>query len=155
VFDVLLIDTGAGISSNVMYFNFAAMEKLVIVTNEPASLTDAYALIKVLTNKYQQKKFAVLVNAAKNAEEAGRVYRHLSKVVDKFLGSPSIDYLGWVPYDEHIRKAVLQQQTVLQLYPKAQASKSFLKAAKQLIANSNQSDFEGDIKFFWQKLLNC
>ncbi len=69
-FDIILIDTSAGISSNVMYFNFAAMERLVVLTNEPTSLTDAYALIKVLTSKYNQKRFKVLINLVQDASEA-------------------------------------------------------------------------------------
>ncbi|RLB15043.1 MAG: flagellar synthesis regulator FleN [Deltaproteobacteria bacterium] len=153
-FDVLLIDTGAGISSNVMYFNFAAMEKVVVVTNEPASLTDAYALIKVLTTKYQQKTFKILINQARNAEEADRIFRQLSQVVDKFLGSPSIDYLGWIPHDKHIPQAVRQQQAVLAVYPDAAASKSFLSVAESLLTSVNHLDFEGDIKFFWKKLVD-
>jgi flagellar biosynthesis protein FlhG len=154
-FDVLLIDTGAGISSNVMYFNFAAMEKVVIVTDDPASLTDAYALIKVLTTKYQQRKFKILVNSSRNGEDANRIYRNLSLVVDKFLGSPSIDYLGFIPYDEHIQKAVRKQKTVLQIYPNTSASRSFIAIANALMSKNDHLDFEGDIKFFWQKLLNC
>lgn len=154
IFDVLLIDTGAGISSNVMYFNFAAMEKVVVVTNEPTSLTDAYALIKILNHKYQQKKFRILVNSARNSEEADRIYRHLSLVVDKFLGSPSLDYLGWIPYDKLVPAAVRQQKIVLQKYPETPASKSFVKLADRLISSENGSAFEGDIKFFWQRLLN-
>jgi flagellar biosynthesis protein FlhG len=153
-FDVLLIDTGAGISANVMYFNFAAMEKVVVVTNEPASLTDAYALIKVLTKKYQQKTFKILINQAKNEQEAGRIFRQLSQVVDKFLGSPSIDYLGWIPYDQHIPQAVRQQEAVLALYPDTAASRSFVKVAESLLASVNRLDFEGDIKFFWKKLVD-
>ncbi len=153
-FDVLLIDTGAGISSNVMYFNFAAMEKVVVVTNEPASLTDAYALIKVLTTKYQQKTFKILINQARNAEEADRIFRQLSQVVDKFLGSPSIDYLGWIPHDKHIPQAVRQQQAVLAVYPDAAASKSFLSVAESLLTSVNHLDFEGDVKFFWKKLVD-
>jgi len=153
-FDVLLIDTGAGISANVMYFNFAAMEKVVVVTNEPASLTDAYALIKVLTTKYQQKTFKILVNQARNAAEADRIFRQLSQVVDKFLGSPSIDYLGWIPYDEHIPQAVRQQQAVLAVYPDTAASRSFLQVAEGLLTSVNRLDFEGDIKFFWRKLVD-
>jgi flagellar biosynthesis protein FlhG len=153
-FDVLLIDTGAGISANVMYFNFAAMEKVVVVTNEPASLTDAYALIKVLTNKYKQKRFQILVNAAHDVEEADRIYRHLTMVVDKFLGAPSLDYLGFIPFDPHIHRAVRRQQTVLELYPHTRASKSFMEVAERLLSYENQLVFEGDIKFFWQRLLN-
>ncbi len=154
-FDVLLIDTGAGISSNVMYFNLAAMERLVVVTNEPTSLTDAYALIKVLTNKYQQKRFMVLVNSVRNSTEAERIYKQLSVVVDKYLGSPSLDYLGWIPYDEQVPMAVRQQQMVLQRYPDTPASKSFVELAQKLMAAENARAFEGDIKFFWRKLLNC
>ena len=153
-FDILLIDTGAGISSNVMYFNSAAMEKIVVVTNEPTSLTDAYALIKILTNKYHQKRFKILVNAARSRNEAERIYRHLSLVVDRFLGSPSLDYLGWIPYDKQIPMAVRQQQMVLQRYPNTPASRSFMDLAERLMSNDEGPVFEGDIKFFWRRLLN-
>ena len=153
-YDILLIDTGAGISSNVMYFNAAAMEKMVVVTNEPTSLTDAYALIKVLTNKYHQKRFKILVNAARNGHEAERIYRHLSLVVDRFLGSPSLDYLGWIPYDRQIPIAVRQQQMVLQRYPNTPASRSFMDLAERLMSHDEGPVFEGDIKFFWRRLLN-
>jgi flagellar biosynthesis protein FlhG len=154
MFDVLLIDTGAGISSNVMYFNFAAMEKVVIVTNEPTSLTDAYALIKVLTSKYQQKRFKVLVNAALDAMEAERIFRHLSLVVDQFLRSTSLDFLGYIPYDKRIPAAIRKQQTVLRLYPDTPASVHITALAKKLMSSGDDSVFEGDIKFFWQRLLN-
>ncbi|MFC1822948.1 MinD/ParA family protein [Thermodesulfobacteriota bacterium] len=154
MFDVLLIDTGAGISSNVMYFNFAAMEKVVVITNEPTSLTDAYALIKILTSKYRQKRFKILINATRSAAEADRIYRHLTLVVDQFLGSPSLDYLGWIPYDEKIPKAIRKQRTVLQLYPDTPASKSFMKLAEKLLSNAENDVLEGDIRFFWRKLFH-
>lgn len=153
-FDVLLIDTAAGISSNVMYFNFAAMEKVVVVTNEPTSLTDAYALIKVLSHKYHQKRFRVLVNAARSEAEANRIYRNLGLVVDQFLGSPSLDYLGWIPYDRMVSSAIRQQQAVLQLYPDTPASKGFVEVARKLMANGEDTSFEGDIRFLWRRLLN-
>jgi flagellar biosynthesis protein FlhG len=152
-FDVLLIDTGAGISSNVMYFNYAAMEKVVLVTNEPTSLTDAYALIKVLTSRYKQKRFKVLVNSAKTAAEAERIYRHLSLVVDQFLGSPSLDYLGWIPFDKQMSAAVRKQRTVLECFPEASASGRLLEVAKTLMASEVEPVLEGDIRFFWQRFL--
>jgi len=152
-FDVLLIDTGAGISSNVMYFNFAAMEKIVIVTNEPASLTDAYALIKVLSKKYHQKKFRILINLATSKQEAEQIYRHLCLVVDRFLGSLSLDYLGWIPYDENVPKAVRRQQAVLDLFPLSKASKKFMEVAERLISFRDHCEFDGDVKFFWHRLL--
>ena len=153
-FDVILIDTGAGISSNVMYFNFAAMERLVIVTNEPTSLTDAYALIKVLANKYHQKRFKVLVNSARSSSEADRIFRSLSIVADRYLGSLSLDYLGWIPYDKLIPKAIRNQKTVLKMHPDTPASKSFIALAKKILSNEEEAVFEGDIKFFWHRLLN-
>ena len=153
-FDVILIDTGAGISSNVMYFNFAAMERLVIVTNEPTSLTDAYALIKVLANKYHQKRFKVLINSARSSSEADRIFRSLSIVADRYLGSLSLDYLGWIPYDKLIPKAIRNQKTVLKMHPNTPASKSFIALAKKILANDEEAVFEGDIKFFWHRLLN-
>lgn len=152
-FDILFIDTAAGISANVMYFNFAAMEKVVVITNEPASLTDAYALIKVLANKYHQKKFRILINSARDGKEANQIYKHLCMVVDKFLGSLSLDYLGWIPYDENVPKAVRRQQAVLDLYPLSRASKSFMEVAQRLIASKEHLDFQGDLRFFWQRLL--
>ncbi len=154
MFDVFLIDTGAGISSNVMYFNFAAMEKVVIVTNEPTSLTDAYALIKVLTNKYHQKRFKVLVNAVRNASEADKIFRNLTLVADKYLGSPSLDYLGWIPYDRMIPAAIRKQKIFLQTNPETPAGKSIISLAKTLMSDKHQSNFEGDVKFFWQRLLD-
>lgn len=154
-FDVLLIDTGAGISSNVMYFNYASMEKIVIVTNEPTSLTDAYALIKVLTKKYQQKRFKILVNSARNKGEADQIYRHLSLVADKFLDTPSLDYLGWIPYDEQVPMSIRRQQMILEAYPESPASKSLFSIAEKLSSKIDSADFEGDIKFFWRKLLEC
>jgi len=152
-FDVLLIDTGAGISSNVMYFNFAATEKIVLVTNEPTSLTDAYAVIKVLTSRYKQKRFKVLVNAARNAGEASRIYKHLSLVVDQFLGSPSLDYLGWIPYEKQMPAAIRKQKTLLEHSPETEASRHILKLAKTLMSSEDGALPEGDIRFFWQKFL--
>lgn len=151
-YDVLLIDTAAGISSNVMYFNFAAMEKVVVVTNEPTSLTDAYALIKVLIHKYHQKRFKVLVNSARSASEADRIYRNLGLVADQFLGSPSLDYLGWIPYDKMVPAAIRRQQMVLEIYPDTPASRSFPGLAEKLMCKEAPC-FIGDIRFFWRRLL--
>ncbi|MBW2609908.1 MAG: MinD/ParA family protein [Deltaproteobacteria bacterium] len=153
LFDVILIDTGAGISSNVMYFNFAAMERVVVVTNEPTSLTDSYALIKVLSNKYQQKRFKVLVNSVRSAVEAERIFRTLSTVADKYLNSPSLDYIGWIPYDKKIPKAIRKQKTVLDIHPDTPASKSFMTLANRMLSSNKDEIFDGDIKFFWRRLI--
>ncbi len=151
--DVLLIDTGAGISSNVLYFNLAAQESIVIVTPEPTSITDAYALIKVLSNRFKKRQFMILVNLAGNDGEAREVFRKISRVADRFLDHVSTDYLGFVPYDEKLPLAVKRQRAVLELYPKSPSSRSFKELAGRLMEKPAQSKGDGQIQFFWKQLL--
>ena len=153
--DVLLIDTAAGISSNVLYFNMAAEESIVIVTPEPPSITDAYALIKVLVKKYRKEHFTILINAVQNGEEAKEVYKKISKVVDRFLGSLSIDYLGFIPSDEKIPLAVKSQRPVLEIFPQAASSRHFMEVAKKLIEKPLSRESNGSMQFFWKHLFQC
>jgi len=153
--DILLIDTGAGISSNVLYFNMAAEESIVVMTPEPTSITDAYALIKVLSKKYRKEKFALLINSAQNGREAKEAFRKISMAVDRFLGSTSLDYLGFVPFDEKLPLAVKQQRPVLELYPQALSSRSFMEVAKVLVEKPVPLTAHGQIQFFWQHLFQC
>jgi flagellar biosynthesis protein FlhG len=131
--DIMLIDTAAGISQNVLFFNIVASEMIVIASPEPTSIVDAYALIKVLHTKHGEKKFRLLVNQAKDDKEGLEVYRNVSVVAEKFLNI-SIDYMGFIPYDENLRKAVRQQKPVIELFPKSKASKSFVEMAKVIDA---------------------
>jgi len=153
--DILLIDTCAGISSNVMYFNTAAQDSIVVVTPEPTSITDAYALIKVLSTKFKKKHFMALVNFVPNAQEAEEVYRRISLVAERFLESISIEYLGFIPRDEKIPLAVRHQRPVLELYPRAPSSKRFIELAKALSERPLQDQNHGHIQFFLKKLLQC
>jgi len=153
--DVLLIDTGAGISSNVLYFNVAAQESIVIATPEPTSMTDAYALIKVLSTKFNKKDFMMLINLVADVQEAKEVFKKISRVADRFLESLSIDYLGFIPFDEKLPYAVKHQRTVLEIYPKAPSSKSFSELAKVLWERPLRHKDHGSIQFFWKSLLQC
>ncbi len=150
--DVLLIDTGAGISSNVQYFNTAAQESVVIVTPEPTSLTDAYALIKVLSTRHRKKEFSILVNLASGKEEALGVFRKLSRAADHFLSSLSLDYLGFIPYDNKLPQAVIRQKAVLDVFPEAVSSKHFTDLAVALLSRPPKAD-TGVIQFFWSSLI--
>lgn len=152
--DVVLIDTGAGISRNVLFFNIAALERIVVANNEPTSITDAYALIKVLATKHGEYHYHLLVNGLSQPREGDRVYRTLLKVTERFLGSGvSLGYLGVIPYDEAIPRAVLKQQPVLSLYPQAKVSRSFTQLAKRLWNSSPPPEAGGNIKFFWRRLM--
>ncbi|MFZ5450955.1 MAG: MinD/ParA family protein [Thermodesulfobacteriota bacterium] len=152
--DVVLIDTGAGISRNVLFFNIAAQERLVVANNEPTSITDAYALIKVLATQHNERRFKLLVNGLSNPRDAEAVYRTLLKVAERFLGRDiSLEYLGFIPHDDSVPKAVLKQQPVLTLFPKARVSRSFTQIAQRLWETPGPEEVDGNIKFFWRRLL--
>jgi flagellar biosynthesis protein FlhG len=151
--DVLLIDTSAGISDTVLYFNLAAQEKIVIVTPEPTSLTDAYALIKVLYSKHGERHFRVIVNSSTNESTGKAIFAKISKVADHFLDGLSLDYLGTIPYDISVTKSVLKQRALLELFPDAPAARAFVTIAEH-IRKTPPSINQGTIQFFWKRLLN-
>lgn len=150
--DILLVDTAAGINNNVIYFNLAAQERIIILTPEPTSLTDAYALIKVLSGKHDVKKFRILVNMARSEKEAVAVFRKLSAVADRFLSTLSLDYVGFMPYDAKLPQAVRAQRLVTELYPDAPVSRMLAKISRQLTQERQELQHDGNIKFFWQGL---
>jgi len=152
-FDVVLIDTGAGISHNVLFFNIGAQERILVVNNQPPAIADAYALIKILVSQHGEKSFKLLVNGLAHEREAELVYRTLLRVTERFLGQEvALDYLGVIPYDEAVPRAVIRQQPVLALYPEAPASRSFAVLA-QTLWESPPPRIDGNIKFFWRRLL--
>jgi flagellar biosynthesis protein FlhG len=153
--DVVLIDTGAGISRNVLFFNIAALERIVVANKEPTSITDAYALIKILATKHGEKHFKLLANGLSKPQEGEMVYRTMLKVTERFLGKGiSIEYLGFIPHDEAIPRAVLKQQPVLSLFPKARVSRYFSSLAKRLWDLSLPDETGSNVKFFWRRLAN-
>jgi len=135
-FDVLLLDTGAGISSNVTYFCSMARDVLVIATPEPTSLADAYALMKVAHEKHLLKKFKLVVNFARNEKEAKGVYRQLTGVIDQFLPKIALDYTGFIVKDTDIVKSVRQQKAVLQAYPYSKSGRCFEDLATAIYEDS-------------------
>jgi flagellar biosynthesis protein FlhG len=152
--DVVLIDTGAGISRNVLFFNIAALERIVVVNNEPTSITDAYALIKILASKHGENHYKLLVNGLSKPQEGEMVYRTMLRVTERFLGKGIfLEYLGVIPYDEAIPRAVLKQQPVLSLFPRAKVSQCFGSLAKKLWESSAPTEMGSNIKFFWRRLL--
>jgi flagellar biosynthesis protein FlhG len=152
--DVVLIDTGAGISANVLFFNLGARERILVVNNQPPAIADAYALIKILASQHGEKSFKLLVNGLAHHREAELVYRTLLRVAERFLGHEiTLDYLGFVPYDQALPKAVMRRQPVLALYPQSPASKSFVTIAQTLWETAPPPGIDGNIKFFWRRLL--
>lgn len=152
-FDILLIDTGAGISSNVIYFSIAADERIVVATSEPTSITDAYALIKVMYTKHGTNTFKLLVNMVEDDEEGRSVFENLSNAIVRFLKGISLEYIGFIPRDAHVEKAVRQQSTVFTRYPESPSSRGFVDLANRLDSGQCSAAQDGNIKFFWKKLI--
>lgn len=151
--DYLLIDTSSGISSNVAFFCMAAQEIIIVTSAEPTAMTDAYALMKVLFTKYQEKKFKLLINSVKNEKEATDVFKRLSIAAEKFL-SISLDYLGHIPYDPLLQKAVRQQKALIEIYPESEAARNILQIARK-ISEENNNHIKGTLQFFLGGLLKA
>ena len=149
--DILFIDTAAGISSNVMDFNVTAQEIIVVVSPEPTAITDAYALMKVLSLKYAEKRCKVIVNLAGTNQQGSEVFRQLNLVTKQFLDM-TIDYLGSVLFDEKITQGVKCQKLVSDIFPDTHASKCFSDLAQKLSVTPPTHVPKGDSNFFWHHL---
>jgi len=151
-YDYLIFDTGAGISSNVTYFCSAAHETLLVATPEPTSHTDVYALMKVLYQKHNQKKFQLIINSVKSEREALEIYRRLTDVADRFLSNVSLEYFGYILYDENVTRSVRQQTPVVELYPHSPVSQCILRLSEKVIETRGRIPEEGDRPFYWKNV---
>lgn len=153
--DIVLIDTGAGLSESVMSFVMAANEVILVTTPEPTSITDAYALIKVVSHRDRSKNIRVVVNRVESANEASDILNKLSFVTGKFL-TIDLHPLGFIPHDEQVIKAVKMQQPFILSYPKSQASKQIMEMSRKLLDDSTEGTVskEKGIRSFVQRLVN-
>jgi flagellar biosynthesis protein FlhG len=149
-FDILIVDTESGISKNVTYFNVASQEILVVVAPEPSSITDAYALIKLLTKYHHEGHFKVLVNMARDDDEGLQVFKKLSQVVSRFL-DVSLDYVGCVVRDDRQQDAARRQRSVVELYPRAAISHCFATLARTMIEHPVELRLKGNIQFLFRR----
>ena len=149
--DIFLIDTGAGISDNVLFFCSAAQETIVVVTPEPTSIADAYALIKVLSRDFGEKSFRVLVNTARSEKEAFDTFRKIALVTDRFL-SLSIDYLGYLPFEPGVKDAIIAQKGYISMFPNSSFAKKLAVVANKLLEDP-VGEVKGGIQFFLKQAL--
>jgi len=150
--DVLIVDTAAGISDSVTSFINAAQEVLVVVCDEPASITDAYALIKVLNRDLGMFKFNVLTNMVTSETEARQLFNKLSQVADRFL-DVALRFAGSIPQDDMLRKAVKKRQPVLTAYPGSPSAKAFKALAREVDRWPLPKSASGKLEFFVERLL--
>ena len=137
-----------------IYFTLVAQERIIVLSPEPTSLTDAYAMIKVLSNRHDVKKFRILVNSAHSDKEALAVFRQLTLVADRFLDTLSLDYLGYIPFDTKLPQAVRSQRLVTEISPQSKVSQMFEKLGKEIAEEEITPQSDGNINFFWKGLFN-
>lgn len=139
--DVIIVDTGAGISNQVMEFVVSSAEVLLVTTPDPSSLTDSYSLLKALHNnpkfRPEQTKVSVLANRVMSADEGRQVYEKLKSVVAKFLQG-EIFYAGMIPQDTSLEKAVRQQKPVSLYAPASKSARAFEAMASGIMNNEQK-----------------
>ena len=132
--DIILIDTESGLSSNVLFFNQMASNNIIIITPEPTSINNAQALIKTLSSNDKKRKFEVLVNFVQNKNEAINVFNNFADIIDNALGHiAAIEFLGFVPFDEKLQKAIRSQHAVIEMWPQASSSRSIMEIARTIL----------------------
>ncbi len=151
--DLVLLDSASGISDMVTYFTSAAHEIIVVVTPEPSSMTDAYALMKVLARQQRQTRFLVLANNVSGADEARRLFDTLSSTALRFL-NVSLDSLGWIPRDPMLLRAAARAATVVTDYPDAPSAQAFSRLAGNLAERADKRlKVTGNVQFFLRRML--
>lgn len=150
--DVLIVDTAAGITDSVTSFTRAAQEVVVVVCDEPASITDAYAIIKLLSREHGLFRFRILANMASGAQHGREIYNKILKVTDRFL-DVALDYMGYVPQDEFLRKSVKKQRAVVEAFPRSKSAQAFVNLADKAIKWPKPATASGHLEFFIERLV--
>lgn len=150
--DYMIIDTAAGISDTVLSFTRSSQELIVVVCDEPTSLTDAYALIKVMSKRYEWTHFHILANMVRNIKDGRELFNKLFRVSEQFL-DVHLDYLGAIPFDEHVHQAVKKQKPVLIAYPESAAAESMRELADNVSNWPFKPSLGGNTSFFLERLV--
>ncbi|HLM54035.1 MAG TPA: MinD/ParA family protein [Pseudoxanthomonas sp.] len=152
--DVMVVDTAAGITDSVLTFCQAAQDAVVVVCDEPASITDAYALIKVLSRDRGVDRVHVVANMVRDATEGRRLYEKLARVCERFLGDIALHYLGPVPQDDWLRRAVQRQQAVVKAYPGSPSARAINDIARLCARWQPPAGARGNVEFFVERMIS-
>ncbi len=151
-FDAIVVDTGAGIGSNSVGFAAAAKDIVLVVTPEPTSVADAYGMLKVLCTRCAVKRVRVLANMVGGPAEGEQVFRRLSSLAERFL-NVGLDYLGAIPRDPALSRAVMRGEPLVLAYPKSPAAAALERVAETLAASDHKDERQGALRLFWRRLL--
>lgn len=150
--DFLIIDIAAGISETVTSFARACQEVLVVVCDEPASIADSYALIKVLHLEHGVDRFQILTNRVRDGKHGRRLYATLAAVADQYL-DVSLGYLGAIPEDAKLQEAVKKQTPVISLFPHSPSGVAFNSLVDSVVRLPERNVVNGRMEFFIERVL--
>ncbi|HOQ17115.1 MAG TPA: MinD/ParA family protein [Defluviitaleaceae bacterium] len=151
--DIILIDTGAGLTDSVINFSKAADEIILVTTPEPTSVTDAYSLIKVLCKNNLIPNIKLLVNRVEDDEEGKEIFNKLYRVSKKFLNI-EINELGYLPYDKNLIKSVKLQEPVCISFPNSEISRAFRKISYKITEDEPQEEMNSGFTSFVKRLMH-
>ncbi len=151
-YDHLIIDTAAGIGTDVIYFNLAAEENIIIVTPEATSIAGAYALIKVLHTTSGVNEVSILVNRASDNIDGKKTYGKLAQIADRFL-NVRLKYLGSITDDNAVTESLKKQKPYIELFPSAKASIDVQRIAKKINEDVEVRAMHGGMQFFFNELV--
>ena len=152
--ELLVIDTAAGLHESVMTFSQAAHHVLIVVCDEPASITDAYALIKVLSREHGVQRFQILANQTRRSGEGPDLFRKISRVCDRFL-NVVLEFAGSVPFDNYLRRAVQRQTAVVDAYPASISSLALKNLALKADKWAVPQGARGHLEFFVERMVGA
>jgi flagellar biosynthesis protein FlhG len=141
--ELLIVDTAAGISDNVISLLLASDEVYLVVTPENTSIVDAYAVVKVVSELDAFKPISVITNMVQDEEEAEEVFLKISRAVKKFLNK-ELNYLGFIRKDEHVIEAIKFQTPVVEKFPHAPVSKDYIKLSRTIIDRVSKMELPTD-----------
>tara|TARA_B110000503_G_scaffold134392_1_gene213303 strand:- start:330 stop:1196 length:867 start_codon:yes stop_codon:yes gene_type:complete len=150
--DVLIVDTAAGISDMVLSFSKASQDIMMVVCDEPTSLTDAYALIKILNKEHGVFRFKIVANMVRSMREGDELFSKLNKVTDRFL-DVALELVAVIPFDENVRKSVRKQKAIVEAFPTSPAAMAIRRLAKKAIEWPIPNQPGGHLEFFLEQLV--
>lgn len=152
-YDLILIDTPAGVSRIVQHWAASAADVVIVVTPEPTSLADGYATMKILKETTNENSFSLVVNMANGPEEGLQIFDRFSNAAEEFLGV-KVNYLGAVPYDGNAKLSIRHRALMCKNFPFSKASVAIGAISSHLSAKSDNAAAKGTVQFFWRRMVN-
>ncbi|MFW5981244.1 MAG: MinD/ParA family protein [bacterium] len=149
IYDIILIDIGAGIHFSVTNFILASDESIIVLTPEPTAIMDAYSLIKFLARQKCQSKISLLVNQTASDKEGDNVASRMRKVISEYL-KLEIDIMGYIPYDNNVKESVKDQTPFILAYPRTKAVESLKSVAAKMLDREEENESHGMKAFMYR-----